>query len=135
VSCSYLNKPIGSAASIKLLRSIFMKGIEGLIIESLGAAEYYGVKKEVLNSIIKTMSTNDFENICSTLIYTHSLHNKRRLNEVIESQKLIEEANLPSDITNGTRLFFERSTSLKWNINDENKHNSKEILQDYISKY
>ena len=45
----------GSASAIKLVRSIYMKGIAGLMIEMLQGADAYGVTEEVVASISKSM--------------------------------------------------------------------------------
>ena len=45
----------GAASAIKLVRSIYMKGIASLMIEMLQAADAYDVSEEVVSSIAKSM--------------------------------------------------------------------------------
>lgn len=44
----------GAASAIKLVRSIYMKGIASLMIEMLQAADAYDVSEEVVSSIAKS---------------------------------------------------------------------------------
>ena len=43
---------IGSAAAIKMIRSVMIKGLEAMVIESLTAARRYGVEDAVLDSLL-----------------------------------------------------------------------------------
>ncbi|GIN15720.1 dehydrogenase [Shouchella clausii] len=127
---NYLDRDAGAAASIKLIRSIFMKGLEALTIEALTTAQYYGVRQEVMNSIATTLDNNKFEEFANALIQTHVIHKERRLKEVNDSEKLIKEAGLNSFVTEGVLEFFENSVN-RVNISEE-KVEIDDILQTYI---
>ena len=58
----------GSASAIKLVRSIYMKGIAGLMIEMLQAADAYGVTEEVVTSISKSMDNIPFTSHLDRLV-------------------------------------------------------------------
>jgi len=50
----------GQASAIKMLRSIFMKGLVALLLETLNATHRYHVDAAVLDSIAETMEKNSF---------------------------------------------------------------------------
>ena len=47
--------PPGAASAIKLVRSIYMKGLEALLLEMLEAADAYGVTEDVIPSVCASM--------------------------------------------------------------------------------
>lgn len=123
-----ISRNIGAAASIKMLRSIFMKGIEALLFETMLTAEKYEVRKEVMDSISTTMRNNDFEKLADTLIITHIQHRERRHKEVQESISLVKEADIYPYVTEGVLSFF--SNSVNKNKSNFFLHNNvEEILQ------
>ncbi|QNK46759.1 NAD(P)-dependent oxidoreductase [Brevibacterium sp. PAMC23299] len=132
-NCQAINHPNGGAASIKLLRSIFMKGLEALILETMITAKNYGVSDEVMQSISKTINNNDFTTFANALITTHVIHKNRRYKEVLDSCNLIKEAELSPFVTEGVISFF--SNSLKMDIDQEviQSNNVKQILDQYLS--
>ena len=52
--------PVGAASSIKMIRSVMVKGLEALTSECLLAAVEAGVEDEVLNSLMKSHSGTDW---------------------------------------------------------------------------
>ncbi|MGG0251693.1 NAD(P)-binding domain-containing protein [Peribacillus frigoritolerans] len=132
-NCQAINHPNGGAASIKLLRSIFMKGLEALILETMITAKNYGVSDEVMQSISKTINNNDFTTFANALITTHVIHKNRRYKEVLDSCNLIKEAGLSPFVTEGVISFF--SNSLKMDIDQEviQSNNVTQILDQYLS--
>lgn len=132
-NCQAINHPNGGAASIKLLRSIFMKGLEALILETMITAKNYGVSDEVMQSISKTINNNDFTTFANALITTHVIHKNRRYKEVLDSCNLIKEAELSPFVTEGVISFF--SNSLKMDIDQEviQSNNVTQILDQYLS--
>ncbi|MFC7686643.1 NAD(P)-binding domain-containing protein [Ureibacillus sp. GCM10028918] len=109
MNVSILVEQVGTAASIKLIRSVFMKGLEALVLESMTAAKKYNVENNVLESISTTLNNNDFKHFAEALIKTHVIHKMRRYKEVIDSMKLLEDANIEPYVSEGVRSFFEYS--------------------------
>lgn len=110
-NCQIVDLPNGASASIKLLRSIFMKGLEALVIETMVTARNYGVEKAVLESISKTLDNNDFTAFSNALITTHVVHKTRRMKEVSDCIKIITDANLEPSVTEGVLTFFKNSVN------------------------
>ncbi|UZT81858.1 DUF1932 domain-containing protein [Caproicibacterium sp. BJN0003] len=93
----------GAASAIKLVRSIYMKGIAGLMIEMLQAADAYGVSEEVIASISKSMDGIPFTSHLDRLVTGSALHCTRRAAELKGSIAMLGEANLSSDMTKATK--------------------------------
>jgi 3-hydroxyisobutyrate dehydrogenase-like beta-hydroxyacid dehydrogenase len=129
-----IKHPNGGAASIKLLRSIFMKGLEALVLETMITAKNYGVDEEVMDSISKTINNNNFNTFANALITTHVIHKNRRYKEILDSCNLIKEAELPPYVTEGVVSFF--SNSLKIDIAEDLKqsNNVSKILEEFLPK-
>lgn len=133
-NCQIVNLPNGASASIKLLRSIFMKGLEALVLETMITARNYGVDKEVQKSISETMDNNDFTTFSNALITTHMVHKNRRMKEVSDCIKIIKDANLEPSVTEGVLTFFKNSVN-KQVKNELTQTKDIEIILDaYLSK-
>lgn len=100
------DKP-GAACAIKLVRSIFMKGIASLMIEMLQAADAYGVSKEVVASISKSMDNIPFTSHLDRLVTGSALHCVRRASELKGSIAMLSEASLAPDMTVATKHRLE----------------------------
>ncbi|MFE7083606.1 NAD(P)-binding domain-containing protein [Priestia megaterium] len=130
-NCQAISLPTGGAASIKLLRSIFMKGLEALILETMITAKNYGVSDEVMESISKTINNNDFTTFARALITTHAIHKNRRYKEVLDSCNLINEAGFPPCVTEGVISFFSNSTKMDIDQKIIESHDVEKILDQY----
>ena len=71
----------GSASSVKMLRSVIMKGIEALAVESFVAAERQGILKEVMGCLGDVDATS-FSGSLAMLAQTHIVHAHRRWEEM-----------------------------------------------------
>jgi 3-hydroxyisobutyrate dehydrogenase len=71
----------GSASSVKMLRSVIMKGIEALAVESFVAAERQGILKEVMGCLGDVDATT-FSGSLAMLAQTHIVHAERRWEEM-----------------------------------------------------
>lgn len=111
LNAKVLSSEVGAAASVKMLRSIFMKGIEALIFETMLTAEQYGVRDEVMASVASTFEKNEFKDLAETLMKTHILHRERRKKEVEECMALMRDAGLKPLVTEGVVHFFEASVA------------------------
>ncbi|MGO1058479.1 NAD(P)-binding domain-containing protein [Planococcus sp. FY231025] len=128
-----ISDAVGAAASIKMLRSIFMKGIEALLFETMLTAEKYQVRDEVMDSISTTMKNNDFEKLADTLIITHIKHRGRRQKEVKESISLVKEAGIYPFVTEGVLSFFSNSIAAA-KADSAIRENVRDILQHELEK-
>ncbi len=71
----------GSASSVKMVRSVIMKGLEALGVEALVTAERQGILKEVLGCFGDVDATT-FGGTIAMLVQTHIVHAHRRWEEM-----------------------------------------------------
>ena len=89
----------GSASAIKLVRSIFMKGIAALMIDTMQAADAYGVSDEIVASLSKSLDGISFQSHLDRLVTGTALHCTRRAAELKGSVAMLEEAKLAPEMT------------------------------------
>ncbi len=77
----HLGAKPGSASSVKMLRSVIMKGVEALGVESLVAAERQGILPEVLGCL-GDVDSMGFGGSIAMLVQTHIVHAHRRWEEM-----------------------------------------------------
>lgn len=75
---------VGQASAIKMFRSIVIKGMEALVLESMVAASEYRVEERVLASLEETFPTLDWEKLAGYMLERVVSHGKRRAAEMRE---------------------------------------------------
>ena len=83
---------IGEASSVKMCRSVMIKGLEALTTECLLAARHYGVEQEVLRSLADTLPHEDWPGLARYVISRALLHGRRRAEEMREVARTVQEA-------------------------------------------
>ncbi|MGZ5062391.1 MAG: DUF1932 domain-containing protein [Usitatibacter sp.] len=92
----------GVVSAIKLCRSIVVKGMEALAIESLLAARRYGVEDEVLASLVETYPGFDWERQATYFWRRVVQHGKRRAEEMREAAVTADDAGVPPRMATAT---------------------------------
>ena len=85
---------IGVASSVKMCRSVMIKGLEALTTECMLAARHYGVEQAVLASLGDTLPHQDWPGLARYVISRALLHGKRRAEEMREVARTVEEAGI-----------------------------------------
>ncbi|HEY0878899.1 MAG TPA: DUF1932 domain-containing protein [Zeimonas sp.] len=85
---------LGIASATKMCRSVMIKGLEAMVIESFTAARAWGVEDEVLASLAETFPGIDWEKQASYFFERVILHGRRRAEEMRESANTVHEAGL-----------------------------------------
>ncbi|QJR11430.1 hypothetical protein DSM104443_02506 [Usitatibacter rugosus] len=85
---------LGVASAIKMCRSVIVKGMEALVIESFLSARRYGVEREVLASLAETFPGIDWERNGSYFFQRVVAHGRRRAEEMREAAVTVGEAGL-----------------------------------------
>jgi 3-hydroxyisobutyrate dehydrogenase-like beta-hydroxyacid dehydrogenase len=80
----------GQAAAQKLLRSVVLKGIAALLIETLRAAEAAGVERWLWRNLVEQLSSAD-EAFAVRLLEGTARHAERRVHEMDDVVELLEE--------------------------------------------
>jgi 3-hydroxyisobutyrate dehydrogenase-like beta-hydroxyacid dehydrogenase len=83
---------VGKASSVKMCRSVVIKGLEALVTESMLAARHYGVEREVLRSLADTLPHEDWPGLARYVIERALLHGRRRAEEMREVARTVREA-------------------------------------------
>lgn len=89
----------GDASAVKLIRSIYMKGTASLVIETLQAAEHFGVSDLVIPSLAETFDSKTFVETMSRLATGTSIHASRRGAELSGSLAMLRDAGLDASMT------------------------------------
>jgi len=104
------NSQAGDAISLKLLRSIFTKGLEALTTECLAAAEYLGVRQS-LYDVLADVDSTPLPEFLEMLARTHIVHASRRKKEVQRAYDQISELGLGSIMLPAVEAVFTRTES------------------------
>lgn len=112
LNASFYSEKIGDASTFKMLRSIFSKGLETLILELLIAGKKAGIHKDLWEDITDFMAQEPFLKIASNWGQTHAMAYKRRYHEMVQVVETMRELGVDPIMTAGTEAFFKRSLSL-----------------------
>lgn len=96
-----VSEQVGDAAAQKFLRSIFMKGLASLMIETLEAAEVSGLEEETRQQIAAELGDGGGA-LIDRLISGTKLHAVRRLHEMEAVSKYLEEIEVAQPMTRAT---------------------------------
>ncbi len=75
---------LGVASATKMCRSVMIKGLEAMVIESLTTARHYGVEDAVITSLQETFPGIDWEKQAAYFFQRVIEHGRRRSEEVRE---------------------------------------------------
>jgi 3-hydroxyisobutyrate dehydrogenase-like beta-hydroxyacid dehydrogenase len=96
----------GAASAMKLIRSVFMKGLAGLLLESLEAAQRSGIMDAVAKDIAGSMDERPFEQIIKRFVCGTAVHAQRRVHEMNESLALLRMLGASTRMTRATRAMI-----------------------------
>jgi 3-hydroxyisobutyrate dehydrogenase-like beta-hydroxyacid dehydrogenase len=103
----------GDAVAVKLVRSIYMKGIASLAVEMLQAASVLGVAPRVIDSISATMDGKPFAEMMNFLVVAGGIHAERQAHEMRDVMAMMAELEVDSSMTKGTLGWLEWLASKK----------------------
>jgi 3-hydroxyisobutyrate dehydrogenase-like beta-hydroxyacid dehydrogenase len=83
---------LGVASAIKMCRSVMIKGLEALVIESYTTAREYGVEDHVLPTLAETFPSIDWPRQGAYFFSRVVQHGKRRAEEMREAANTVREA-------------------------------------------
>src|SRR5215471_13135330 len=96
------SEKLGVASATKMCRSVMIKGMEAMVIESLTAARAYGVEDAVLASLHETFPGIDWEKQAAYFFQRVIEHGRRRSEEVREVAETVREIGLTPWSSQGT---------------------------------
>jgi 3-hydroxyisobutyrate dehydrogenase-like beta-hydroxyacid dehydrogenase len=90
-----LSDQLGVASAVKMCRSVIIKGLEALVIESLFAARMYGAEDKVLESLAASFPGMGWEgHLPDYLIGRVAEHGHRRASEMREVARTLEDVGM-----------------------------------------
>jgi 3-hydroxyisobutyrate dehydrogenase-like beta-hydroxyacid dehydrogenase len=93
---------LGVASATKMCRSVMIKGLEAMVIESFTTARHYGVEDAVIASLKETFPGIDWEKQGAYFFQRVIEHGRRRAEEVREVAQTVREAGLEPWSASGT---------------------------------
>jgi len=107
VPITTLDAEVGEAARLKLLRSVFMKGLAALVVEGDAAARAVGAATWLREQMAHELGP-DGAALLDRLIDGTRQHARRRRDEVRDALDMLVAARQPADMTRATLTWFER---------------------------
>ncbi|RMF89543.1 MAG: NAD(P)-dependent oxidoreductase [Nitrospinota bacterium] len=129
---SYYRPEIGKASLFKMLRSIFSKGVEALLLEMLLAGKRAGIARDLWREINELLSQNRFEQVAANWIQSHAVAYERRYHEMVQVSETMREIGVEPVMTAGTIAFFRRSLRLDWETAFREKPTSMDQVIDFL---
>lgn len=83
---------LGVASAIKMCRSVMIKGLEALVIESYATARAYGVEDHVIPTLQETFPSIDWQQQGAYFFSRVVQHGQRRAEEMREAANTVREA-------------------------------------------
>jgi len=102
----------GTAAAVKMLRSVVTKGMEALIVEALTAASMAGVRSEALRGICEPMDATRYSKFVDMCVRTDVLHAERRAVEMEGVAQGLREIGMLPIMTEATAARLRASAGL-----------------------
>ncbi|HEU4780382.1 MAG TPA: DUF1932 domain-containing protein [Steroidobacteraceae bacterium] len=91
---------LGAASAAKMCRSVVVKGMEALLLESLLTARRHGVDDAVLDSLQSLFPVENWPDSARYMISRALIHGRRRAEEMREAAHTVAEAGLPPRMSN-----------------------------------
>jgi 3-hydroxyisobutyrate dehydrogenase-like beta-hydroxyacid dehydrogenase len=113
LNTSFYGAVIGRASAFKLLRSVFSKGMEALLLEFLVAGQRAGLQEELWNEVVELFAENGFERVAENWVRTHGSAHERRYHEVVQVAGEMRALGIDPIMTEATEKIFRRSVDAR----------------------
>ena len=92
----------GDAIAVKLVRSVYMKGVAALEMEMLEAAHKLQVEELVLNSIAHSVDAKPFKDMMNFLVTASAIHAERQTHEMADCMTMLRDLEIAPTMTEAT---------------------------------
>ena len=92
----------GAASAMKLIRSVCMKGLSAVMIESLEAAQRYGVLEASIADMAESVDERPFAQIMKRYVCGTVVHAERRVHEMADALALLKSLGSSTRMTRAT---------------------------------
>jgi 3-hydroxyisobutyrate dehydrogenase-like beta-hydroxyacid dehydrogenase len=133
LNASFFSPEIGKASTFKMLRSVFSKGVEALLLEMLAAGAQAGMEKELWRDVTDYMSRHPFEAVASNWVSSHATAHERRFFEMAQVAATMRSLGFDPLMTIATEAFFERSRWLGFDRAFEGRPESVEKVAAFMA--
>jgi 3-hydroxyisobutyrate dehydrogenase-like beta-hydroxyacid dehydrogenase len=93
---------VGPASATKLCRSVVVKGLEALLMESMLTARLWGIEKPVLDSLSNLLPAADWAELAEYMIRRSIEHGERRSQEMEEAASTVRDADVDALMATAT---------------------------------
>lgn len=105
--------PVGAASSIKMVRSVLMKGLEAVILECVLAGRRAGVEERVLDSLEETYPGFGWRKRAAYMMERAATHGIRRAAEMREVALTVRELGFSGSMSDATAQWEQAIGELK----------------------
>ena len=109
MSAEVVSAEVGVASSIKMIRSVMMKGLEALMLECVLAGRAVGVDERVLASLAASYPGFDWPSHAAYMMERATTHGLRRAAEMREVAATLRELGLPADMAEAAVHWQQRA--------------------------
>lgn len=123
----------GTAAAVKMLRSVVTKGVEALLVEALTAATLAGVRRETMRGLCQSMDATTFSKFLDMCVRSDVLHAERRAVEMDGVAAGLRELGFDPLMTSATaeRLRVSARLELREEFTRRSGYSADEVLDRY----
>lgn len=123
----------GTAAAVKMLRSVVTKGMEALLVEALTAATLAGVRDETMRGLCASMDATTFSKFLDMCVRSDVLHAERRAVEMDGVAAGLRELGFDPVMTTATaaRLKVSARLGLREEFAERSSYSADEVLDRY----
>jgi len=105
--------PVGAASSIKMIRSVMVKGMEALVLECVLSGRRAGVDEIVLQTLKDTFPGFDWDQRAAYMMERVMTHGLRRSQEMGEVAQTVDDLGLSGDMARGSAAWQQRVGALE----------------------
>jgi 3-hydroxyisobutyrate dehydrogenase-like beta-hydroxyacid dehydrogenase len=102
----------GAATAMKLIRSVFMKGVAAVLLEALEAAHRHGVLQAMADDIGGYMNEHPFPDHIRRFVCGTAVHAERRAYEMSEALTLLKKLGSADTMTRATHRKLQQMAAL-----------------------
>lgn len=101
LNAAVVGAEVGAAAALKMLRTVVVKGMEGLWVEALLAAQELDVVEPLIGLVEEALDRWSTRDSATMLVITHVVHAGRRSVEVAMARDTVAGTGVPPLLTSG----------------------------------
>ena len=131
MSIKTVGEETGQASAIKMIRSVFTKGYEALLMEAFTAAQNYNIVDLTMENLAKSMDNTPFEKRADVLLGKTAIHATRRIHEMEDVIKTLIGLGVDPLMSRATLENFIRIERLGLNeyFSGKTPENYKQVLE------